>query len=184
MICQQAAAAGVPPGIALAQALRESGINQWYPDGSVVTGQAGEIGIFQVMPSTAPGVDLTDPEKNINAGVNYLAEQYQKYGDWTLALSAYNWGPGKVDRQLAAGQGFSSFPSSVRGYATQILAAAATMQCMAIASAVRNPVTPVLDESTGDLQTFATAPAAAAGPSGLALAIMGGVMLGVSFLFD
>lgn len=43
--------------------------------------------------------DRFDPEKNINAGTFYFAKLYRLYGsDLRLALAAYNWGPGNVDR--------------------------------------------------------------------------------------
>ena len=60
------------PAIAVAVATRESGIMQWKPNGQLLIGKAGEIGIFQVMPSSAPGYDLSDPMQNIAAGVSFL----------------------------------------------------------------------------------------------------------------
>ena len=43
--------------------------------------------------------DRFDPEKNINAGTFYFAKLYNLYDkDLRLALAAYNWGPGNVDR--------------------------------------------------------------------------------------
>ncbi|HEX3584410.1 MAG TPA: lytic transglycosylase domain-containing protein [Candidatus Angelobacter sp.] len=112
---------GVDPAIALAVATRESGVMQWYPNGKLVTGKAGEIGIFQIMPSSAPGYDLTDPLQNIAAGVAYLALMRDRYGDWRLALAGYNWGPGNVDKYVA---GNASLPSSVNGYITDVMSKA------------------------------------------------------------
>lgn len=93
-IYSAALAQGVPPAIALGVAQQESGINQWTPSGNLVTGSAGEIGVFQLMPATAEGlgVDPTDVDQNISGGLSLLSQLYQKYGNWSQALSAYNSG--------------------------------------------------------------------------------------------
>jgi soluble lytic murein transglycosylase-like protein len=109
---------GIDPAVALAVAHRESGTRQFRTDGSLVVGKAGEIGIFQIMPSTAPGVDLADPQTNINTGVAYLAQLRSQFGAWPLALAAYNWGPGNVQ---AASKGLKTVPSSVSQYVSGVL---------------------------------------------------------------
>ena len=43
---------------------------------------------------------LFDPETNIRYGTYYLSYLYDRYGDWELALAAYNGGPGNVDKWL------------------------------------------------------------------------------------
>ncbi len=91
------AAAGkynVPPSLALAVATRESGLNQ------SAVGTSGELGVFQLMPGTARdlGVDPGNLEQNVDGGVRYLSQLYQKLGDWRLALEAYNGGIGNVQR--------------------------------------------------------------------------------------
>ncbi|WP_106744310.1 lytic transglycosylase domain-containing protein [Yoonia maritima] len=60
----------------------------------------GALGLAQLMPQTAAvlGVDPGDPAQNLNGGARYLRQQYEKFGDWRLALAAYNAGPGAVDR--------------------------------------------------------------------------------------
>jgi soluble lytic murein transglycosylase-like protein len=94
LITQEAQAQGVPPSIALAVAQKESNTSQWTQSGNLVTGSSGEIGVFQLMPATAAslGVDPTDVDQNISGGISLLAQLYQKYGSWVLALSAYNSG--------------------------------------------------------------------------------------------
>ncbi|PSH05129.1 MAG: hypothetical protein CXZ00_02950 [Acidobacteria bacterium] len=117
-IIATAVANGVTPAIALAVARRESGINQYRPDGSLLIGSAGEIGIFQVKPSSAPGVDLTDPQQNIQAGVGYLASLHRRFGSWPLAIAAYNWGPGRVQDAMG---GKLAIPGSVTTYVNAVL---------------------------------------------------------------
>ncbi|HZU30682.1 MAG TPA: lytic transglycosylase domain-containing protein [Candidatus Angelobacter sp.] len=132
--------AGVPAAIALAVATRESGIMQWRPDGSLVKGAAGEIGIFQLMPDTAAqlGVDPEDPLQNIQGGIRQLAQMYAQFGSWPLALAAYNWGPGNVSRQIAAGKTLCNFPNSVQNYVSFVLGAGVLAQCALSITAQRS----------------------------------------------
>ena len=73
---------------------------------------AGAIGLMQMMPATfewltdeilfehLEGGMLYDPETNIKYGTYLLSRFYDRYGDWDLALAAYNGGPGNVDEWL------------------------------------------------------------------------------------
>ena len=52
------------------------------------------------MPGTAAylGVNPHDPTQNLNGGARYLREQFNTFGDWRLALAAYNAGPAAVQQ--------------------------------------------------------------------------------------
>lgn len=85
---------GIPEGVFLRLVQRESG---WNP---VAVSHKGAVGLAQLMPSTAQllQVDAADPAQNLEGGARYLARQFRRFGDWRLALAAYNAGPGAVER--------------------------------------------------------------------------------------
>lgn len=74
-----------------------------------VNGENGltDSGLMQINPDTFAALkakhpdlltgDASDPKTNIMAGALYLKEQYDQFGDWDLALRAYNSGPLSVD---------------------------------------------------------------------------------------
>lgn len=59
---------------------------------------AGAIGLAQLMPGTARelGVDPYDNTQNLDGGARYLLAQIQEFGTLSLAVAAYNAGPGAV----------------------------------------------------------------------------------------
>jgi soluble lytic murein transglycosylase-like protein len=140
LIAAEAFRAGVPVAIALAVAQHETGMCHWWPDGSVKVGAAGEIGVFQVEPATAPGVDLTDPDANIQAGVGYLAQMYAEFGDWMTTVAAYNWGPGKVQKALLSG---APFPAAVNNYVAAVLGSSSVNALQMVATQSEPPNLPV-----------------------------------------
>lgn len=84
----------IPEDLFLRLVQRESG---WNPN---VTSSKGAQGLAQLMPDTADllGVDINDPVQNLNGGARYLRMMYNKFGNWRLALAAYNAGPGAVEK--------------------------------------------------------------------------------------
>jgi soluble lytic murein transglycosylase-like protein len=83
---------GIPEDLFLRLVQQESG---WNPH---AVSHAGATGLAQLMPGTAAklGVDPKDPHQNLDGGARYLAMMYAKFGNWRLALAAYNAGPGAV----------------------------------------------------------------------------------------
>lgn len=84
---------GVPEDLFLRLVQQESGWN------AVAVSVKGATGLAQLMPGTATklGVDINDPEENLDGGARYLRMMYDQFGSWKLALAAYNAGPGAVE---------------------------------------------------------------------------------------
>jgi len=80
----------------------------------------GAQGLMQLMPETARelGVsDSFDPQQNIDAGSRYLAGLLKRYhGQLPLALAAYNWGMGNVERHP------DRMPEETRQYIGRVMA--------------------------------------------------------------
>jgi soluble lytic murein transglycosylase-like protein len=84
----------VPEDLFLRLVQQESGWNH------VAVSTKGATGLAQLMPGTAEllNVDINDPEENLDGGAKYLRRMYDRFGDWKLALAAYNAGPGAVEK--------------------------------------------------------------------------------------
>lgn len=85
---------GIPEDLFLRLVQQESG---WNPN---ARSHKGAMGLAQLMPGTAAklGVNPSDPVQNLNGGARYLRMMYNQFGNWTLALAAYNAGPGAVQK--------------------------------------------------------------------------------------
>jgi membrane-bound lytic murein transglycosylase D len=123
---------GVPQDlIYLAQA--ESG---FHP---LAVSRVGARGIWQFMASRGRGYGLShnmwvddrqDPEKSTRAAAHHLKDLYNQFGDWYLAMAAYNSGPGTVQAAVKR-TGYADFwelyrrnvlPKETRNYVPIILA--------------------------------------------------------------
>jgi membrane-bound lytic murein transglycosylase D len=123
---------GVPQDlIFLAQA--ESG---FHP---TALSRVGARGMWQFMASRGRGYglernlwvdDRQDPEKSTRAAAHHLKDLYREFGDWYLAMAAYNSGPGTV-QQAVKRTGYADFwelykrdvlPKETRNYVPIILA--------------------------------------------------------------
>ncbi len=92
----------VPPSLVLAVAEVES---DFKPD---ARSPVGAMGLMQLMPDTfrylsddklleyLPDTAITDKKTNLRYGTCYLAYLYNRFGDWRVALAAYNAGEGRV----------------------------------------------------------------------------------------
>ncbi len=102
--------------------------------------RAGAMGIWQFMYATGRryGLEITsfidqrcDPVASTDAALRFLKDLYNIYGDWQLALAAYNCGPGNVNKAFKyAGPKAKTFwdiyaylPRETRGYVPSFIAA-------------------------------------------------------------
>jgi peptidoglycan DL-endopeptidase CwlO len=85
---------GVDPSLLAAVASQESGFN------SGAVSSAGALGLMQFMPATARGLGVNplDPASAIDGAARYLGDLTRRFGSTSLALAAYNAGPGNVQK--------------------------------------------------------------------------------------
>jgi len=115
LVTQASTTNGVPPGLVRAVLMAESA-----GDPSAVS-LAGAQGLMQLMPGTAAncGIDAFDPTENVQCGTSYLRQLLDRYrGNVTLAVAAYNAGPGAVDRY----HGVPPY-AETRAYVTRVISA-------------------------------------------------------------
>lgn len=105
------------------------------------TSRAGAAGLWQFMIGTGKryGLEVNtlvderrDPIKSSEAAAHYLSDLYDMFGDWSLAIAAYNCGEGNVQKAItrSGGQEGSDFwsvynrlPRETRGYVPAFIAA-------------------------------------------------------------
>ena len=90
---EAATSAGLDPDIFERQIMVES---RFDPS---ATSPAGARGIAQLTPATARawGVDPSDPVASLQAAAQHMAASVERYGNYPMALAAYNAGPGAVE---------------------------------------------------------------------------------------
>ena len=119
-------------------AVVESGLNP------MARSHAGARGLWQFMYATAKYQGLRidsyiderrDPVRSTEAACKYLSRLYTLYGDWYLALAAYNAGPGNVNRAIRRSGGKRNFweirfflPRETRNYVPAFMAVAYLME--------------------------------------------------------
>ena len=100
--------------------------------------RVGATGIWQFMYGTGKEHDLnvssyvddrSDPIKSTKAAAEYLGRMYRIFGDWDLALAAYNSGPGNVNKAIRRSGGYKNYwnirqnlPRETAGYVPAFLA--------------------------------------------------------------
>ena len=100
--------------------------------------RVGATGLWQFMFTTGKqyGLEVSsyvdercDPLRSTNAAAKYLASLYKTFGDWDLALAAYNSGPGNVTKAIRRSGGYQNYwnirpflPSETAGYLPAFLA--------------------------------------------------------------
>ena len=107
MIDEELIKAGLPVELH-AMAIIESALR------STAMSRAGAAGLWQFMPTTGRSYGLQinsmvderfDPVKSTKAACRYMKDLYNMYNDWSLAIAAYNCGPGNVNKALARAGG-------------------------------------------------------------------------------
>ena len=100
----------------------------------------GAAGLWQFMPSTGKlyGLEVNslvderrDPVRSTQAACRYLKDLYAIYNDWSLAIAAYNCGPGNVNKAIARSGGngrtfwdiYDYLPRETRGYVPAFIGA-------------------------------------------------------------
>jgi membrane-bound lytic murein transglycosylase D len=132
MIQRVLAQEGVPQDL-IYQAVAESGFQP-----QAVNGRSGAGGMWQFMPWGSYGLarngwydERFDPEKSTRAYARYIKELYNQLGDWYLAMAAYDWGAGNIQRAVQR-TGYADFwelyrrnnlPAETKNYVPIILAA-------------------------------------------------------------
>jgi len=100
--------------------------------------RVGATGLWQFMFATGKqyGLEVSsyvdercDPLRSTNAAAKYLASLYKTFGDWDLALAAYNSGPGNVTKAIRRSGGYQNYwnirsflPRETAGYLPAFLA--------------------------------------------------------------
>ncbi len=107
---------------------------------------AGARGLMQLMPSTAVQMDVTDifdPAQNIAGGSQYLSEMLRMFNnDLSLALAAYNAGPGAVQKHggVPPYAETRQYVARVKKYMTEYRSSGVNVQVAQATQPVQEPV--------------------------------------------
>lgn len=116
LVTQAGDTASVSPDLLRAVINEESGFRP------CAVSEKGAMGLMQLMDGTASDLGVKnafDPKENVTAGAKFLRQLIDLYnGDTSLALSAFNAGPGRVD----ASSGIPNIPETMN-YVNKILSA-------------------------------------------------------------
>lgn len=124
VINQAENAAGIPPNLLARMAYQESSFRPGVIDGTQAS-TAGALGILQLMPQYFSTVQVpvpfssADTVAQISQAAQQLASLYATFGDWGLAVAAYNDGAGNVNQYVA---GTRALPAQTQDYVAAVLA--------------------------------------------------------------
>jgi hypothetical protein len=100
-------------------------LRMWRPEPS---GPQGPMQVSAAAAFDVGGGDRFDFAQNRALGRAYLAQMYQRYGNWQDAIAAYNWGPGNLDAWIGGGRADDRLPLAVERYRNRVLREAALIE--------------------------------------------------------
>jgi soluble lytic murein transglycosylase-like protein len=86
---------GIPRDVLARQAYQESRFREDIISGAKVS-SAGALGIMQIVPRFHPNAEPLNVPAAIDYAARFLSQLHAQFGSWSLALAAYNAGPGNV----------------------------------------------------------------------------------------
>ena len=93
-------------------------LRMWRPEPD---GPQGPMQVSAAAAFDVGGGDRFDMRQNRLLGRAYLAQMFQRYGNWADAVAAYNWGPGSMDQWIAGGRRADQLPPGVAWYVDLVL---------------------------------------------------------------
>jgi hypothetical protein len=93
-------------------------LRMWRPEPN---GPQGPMQVSAAAALDVGGGDRFDMSQNRLLGRAYLAQMFQRYGNWPDAVAAYNWGPGAMDQWIAGGRDADKLPFGVARYVDLVL---------------------------------------------------------------
>lgn len=84
-------------------------------------GPQGPMQVSEKAAIDAGGGNRFDVQQNRTVGRAYIELLHKRYGNWLDAISAYNWGPGRVDGWIKQGRPAARLVPGVAGYVRRVL---------------------------------------------------------------